>query len=121
MIGLLFLGCLIAWIAIALTLGIKLPKWLGIQRFKPWVSVLLVLFIFFMPVADEIIAWPQMQALCESVKTYRYDKAMATEKTVSKFAYVLSRKEKILFPRLPVTVTEYGNLGNNIFSLRLKT
>lgn len=67
MIGLMFLGVFIAWIAIALTLGIKLPKWMGVKRFAPLVSVVLVPLIFFAPVADEIIAYPQMQALCKQV------------------------------------------------------
>lgn len=68
MIGILFFGVIAIWALIALVLGIKLPTWLGIQRFKPWISVLLVPLIFFGPVADEIIAYPQMQALCKQVR-----------------------------------------------------
>lgn len=99
MIGLMFAGILIIWIAIAVTLGTKLPKWLGIQRFRPWISLLLVPLIFFSPVADEIIAYPQMQALCKQVNGLVLASGMSEEKVVGKsFYYIENNNNVTLWP-----------------------
>jgi len=110
LIGLLFFGALILWAIIALTLGIKLPKWFGANRpiTRVLASVVLAPLIFFAPVADEIIAYPQMYKLCESVKDFRYNEAEVTGKIVSKYAYVLNVEIRVLRGGLPIDITTYG-------------
>lgn len=99
MIGLLFFGVLILWAIIAITLGLKLPKWLRIQRFTMlWIIVISVL-IFFAPVADEIIAWSQMNKLCKSVTGFQFaagvDEKVAYGRTVY---YEQSTQRFVIFP-----------------------
>jgi len=99
MIGLMFLGVLIAWSAIALALGIKLPQWLGVKRFRPWASVLLVPMIFFAPVADEIIAYPQMQALCKEVRGFQFAPGMDAQKAYGRTVYYQQPTSRLdIFP-----------------------
>jgi hypothetical protein len=64
MIGLLFLFVIGLWVWIAVKLGTKIPQWLGATRYRTAFGVVLVPLIFMAPVADEIIAYPQMRALC---------------------------------------------------------
>ena len=56
------LQCHRAMGVIAIFLGIKLPSWMGLQRYRLLSTAVLVPLMFVAPVADEIIAWPQMQA-----------------------------------------------------------
>lgn len=106
MIGLLFFGAIALWGLIALTLGTKVPKWLGIQRFRTLWAVVIVPIVFFAPVADEIIAWPEMQALCKSIETVEYDRQTATGATVSKYPPILAKETKTLFPNIQVLVQQ---------------
>lgn len=71
MIGLLFLGILAAWAWIALTLGKKIPKWLGITRYSKALGVVFSLLVFVAPVADEIIGKYQFNRLCEEYAKVR--------------------------------------------------
>lgn len=67
MIGLLFFGAIALWGWIAFALGKRLSRFFGIERNRPlWVAVFVVL-VFFVPVADEIIAIPKMQEMCKQV------------------------------------------------------
>lgn len=70
MIGLFFLFVIGLWVLIAVKLGTKIPKLLGTTRYRTAFSVVLVPLIFVAPVADEIIAYPQMMALCKNSKPY---------------------------------------------------
>ena len=70
MIGLMFLFVFALWALIALALGRKIPQWLGITRHRTALGFVFALLVFVAPVADEIIAWPQMRALCASLKAY---------------------------------------------------
>ena len=82
MIGIFFFGSIALWALIALVLGVKLPEWLRIQRYRlPW-TVVCVVLVFFAPVADEIIAWPQLQGLCKDAGRYLFLNGQ-TEKSVS--------------------------------------
>ncbi len=99
MIGLLFFGAIALWGAIAIALGIKLPKWLGIQRYRPLWTVVLVPLVFFAPVADEIIAYPQMKALCASLKPYELAPGMDEKKAYGRVVYYTQRRtSETLFP-----------------------
>ena len=88
MSGLFFLLVLALWFLITVWLGTKIPKWFGLTRYRKTVSVLLVLLIFFAPVADEIIAYPQMQAMC---RAGRYELAVAENEAYGRMIYYTSR------------------------------
>jgi hypothetical protein len=102
MIGILFFGTIAIWAFVALTLGIKLPKWLRIQRYRALCASVFVVLIFFAPVADEIIAYPQMQELCQSMKPYQLatgmDEKAAYGRTVDQAG------EDVLFSLWPHTI-----------------
>ncbi len=104
MIGIFFFGAIALWALIALVLGVKLPEWLRIQRYRlPW-TVVCVVLVFFAPVADEIIAWPQLQVMCKSVDTVEFDPQTAVGQTVSKYPPIVSKETKTLFPSIQVLV-----------------
>jgi hypothetical protein len=105
MIGLLFFGAIALWGVIAIALGIKLPKWLGIQRYRVLWSVVLVPLIFFAPVADEVIAYPQMQALCASLKPYELAPGMDEKRAYERVVYHKQSSTSVMLwpPTIEVT------------------
>lgn len=110
MIGLFFLFAIGFWVVVAVTLGIKIPQWLGVPRYRTVLSVVLVSLIFVAPVADEIIAYPQMMAMCEQVKNYEYNEREATGKTISKYVSRLYEEPIVIFPGVHVVVSQYAHL-----------
>ncbi|MDO8699060.1 MAG: hypothetical protein Q7J75_01315 [Rhodoferax sp.] len=106
MIGLLFFGAITLWGVMAISLGIKLPKWMGIQRYRLLWTVILVPLLFVAPVADEIIAWPQMQALCKSTEKVEFNRQTAAGATVSKHPPIIAKETKTLFPNIQVLVQQ---------------
>ena len=88
MIGLFFLLVLGIWLMIAISLGTKIPKWLGLTRYRAATSVMLVAAIFVAPVADEIIAYPQLQAICAASG---YELAMTEKEAYGRTIYYTSR------------------------------
>lgn len=87
MIGLLFLLALGLWIAIAWYLGNTMPKLFGINRYQKSLGVTFALLVFMAPVADEIIAYPQMRALCASLKPYELAPGMEDKKAYGRTVY----------------------------------
>lgn len=77
MIGLMFFGVIGLWVLLAMYLAYKIPRLLGApdrQRW-PWFFVLVPLLIF-LPVIDEVIAYPQAMALCKQAENaFWYDPA----------------------------------------------
>lgn len=104
MIGLLFLFVFGLWIVISIVLGIKIPKWLGITRYSTGLSAVLAMLIFVAPVADEIIAYPQLKMLCKSVENMEYDPKTAVGQAVSKYSSLISNETKTLFPGIQVRI-----------------
>lgn len=104
MIGILFFGAIAIWALIALTIGSKLPRWLGITRYRTALGFVFALLVFVAPVADEIIAYPQLKALCKSVEDVEYDPQSAIGKTVSKYSSVISDEVETLFPGIRVRI-----------------
>jgi hypothetical protein len=92
MIGILFFGIIAIWALIALALGIKLPKWLRIQRYRPLWATVFVALVFFAPVADEIIAYPQMQALCKHDRLFEMEPGMDEKGVYGRTVYSEERK-----------------------------
>jgi hypothetical protein len=103
-IGLLFFGAIALWGVIATSLGIKLPMWMGIQRYRLLWTVVLVPLVFAAPVVDEVIAYPQMKALCKTVEHVEYDPKTATGQTVSKYSSVIGNEKRTLFPGILVRI-----------------
>lgn len=68
MFGLMLFGAIIVWITLSVAVAIWLGNKISSRTWRIVTKVLLVPFIFFVPVADEIIAWPEMQSLCEQKK-----------------------------------------------------
>lgn len=77
MIGLLFFGAITIWGVVAFALGSKIPQLLGVKRHRTAIGFAFALLLFVAPVADEIIAWPQMQALCASQKPFQLVSGMS--------------------------------------------
>ena len=95
MIGILFFGTIAIWAFVALVLGILLSDRLSIQRYRlPWTAVLVVL-VFYAPVADEIIAWPQMQALCKQVNGLTLAPGIDAQKASGRTFYYSSNSTSI--------------------------
>jgi hypothetical protein len=87
MIGLLFLFVIGLWVWIAVKLGTKIPQWLGATRYRTAIGVVLVPLIFVAPVADEIIAYPQMRALCKQVTFFELAPGMDEKKAYGRTVY----------------------------------
>ncbi len=71
------------WGVIATFLGIKLPMWMGIQRYRLLWTVVLVPLVFAAPVVDEVIAYPQMKALCKTVEHVEFDQRLQRDKPLA--------------------------------------
>lgn len=99
MIGLLFLFVFGLWIATSIALGIKIPKWLGITRYRAGLSAVLVTLIFVAPVADEIIAYPQMTALCRQDRVFELAPGMDDKRAYGRTVeQTLEINEEALWP-----------------------
>jgi hypothetical protein len=96
MIGLLFLFVIGLWIVISITLGIKIPKWLGMKRDVQVLTLapVFVLLIFVAPVADEIIAYPQMKALCKQVTYFELAPGMDEKSAFGRTVYYTQKTKK---------------------------
>jgi hypothetical protein len=69
MIGLMFFGAIGLWGIIAIALSLWASKLAG-EKWRWLAAIVLMPLVFFAPVADEIVAYPQMQVLCaQSGKT----------------------------------------------------
>jgi hypothetical protein len=93
-IGLLFVGAIALWGLIALALGIKVPKWLGIQRYRTLWVVVIVPMVFFAPVADEIIAYPQLMAMCKHVTYFELAPDMNEKSAYGRTVYYTQKTKK---------------------------
>jgi hypothetical protein len=104
MIGLVFYGAILLWLAFAVFLALKLPKWLGIKEHpKSW-SLLLGALIFFLPVLDEILAYPQIRYLCRGVGDYEFVPGVGLEDVRGYQIYHVSRESLVrgIFPQTVV-------------------
>ena len=86
MIGLMFFGAIALWGAIAIGLGLFLSKLFG-QSWRGWAATALIPLIFFAPVADEIIAMPQMNALCATMKPLALAPGMDAQRAYGRTIY----------------------------------
>lgn len=65
MIGILFLTGMGLWIAAAVMLSERIPRWLGINKHQTIVSVLLFPLVLVLPIADDLIGRWQFYQLCD--------------------------------------------------------
>lgn len=66
MIGLMFLGVAILWLALTIYLTIKIPRWLNLKSLTSWLlRLLLVPLLLVGPFVDEIVGMRQFERLCE--------------------------------------------------------
>jgi hypothetical protein len=101
MIGLLLFGAISLWLMIALYLGCRLPMWFGLSM--AW-AILFVPLVFFAPVWDEVIAWPQMWALCHSFDgyVYKFPEGMNEESAAGRTLYF--KEGSVPFVIFPSTI-----------------
>ena len=105
MIGLMFFGAVALWFVtvVAIAFGIVRllpdhPRWLIVK-------IALVLLVFFVPIADEIIAWPQMQELCKGNGRFIFGPEMNEQKALGRtvyYRYKSQEERRKLFPDVEV-------------------
>ena len=88
MIGLMFFGAIALWGLIAIGVGLGLTK-LVREDWRGFAALVFIPLVFFAPVADEIIAYPQMKALCQSGG---YELAMTEKDAYGRTIYNASYK-----------------------------
>jgi hypothetical protein len=89
MIGLMFFGAIALWGLIAIGLGLWLTKFVR-ASWSGFAALLFIPLVFFAPVADEIIALPQMKALCEQVNGLELADGMDEKKAYGRTVYTKS-------------------------------
>jgi len=65
MIGILFLVGIVVWLAVAVMLSLRIPRWVGMTKHTVVVSLLLFPIVLTAPFADELIGQWQFNRLCE--------------------------------------------------------
>ena len=65
MIGLLFFGVLGLWLVASVVLSRKIPRWLGVTKYRAVISVLLFPLVLAAPIADDLIGRWQFKRLCD--------------------------------------------------------
>jgi len=65
MIGILFLVGIVVWLAVAVMLSLRIPRWVGMTKHTVVASLLLFPVILTAPFADELIGQWQFNRLCE--------------------------------------------------------
>ena len=117
MIGIIFIVLLLIWGLIAL--GLSKLLWKVISSFKKqphlesenqgssWqaskitlLQLLLAVFIFFLPIADEIVAYPHYYQMCQSAGKYEFAVGMDAKKAFGREYFIKFEDEKLisLFP-----------------------
>ncbi len=98
--GLMFYGVILLWLLFAIFMASKLPKWLNIKRYSNLWATAFGVLIFFLPVGDEVIAYPQIQSLCQGVDDYQFVPGMSAAKAQGRQIYHASREGAVwgVFP-----------------------
>jgi len=65
MIGILFLVGIVVWLAVAVMLSLRIPRWVGMTRHTVVASLLLFPIVLTAPFADSLIGQWQFSRLCE--------------------------------------------------------
>lgn len=104
MIGLMFYGAILLWLAFTVFLALKLPRWLGIKKHLKLWSILFGVLIFFLPVLDEVLAYPQIRHLCRGVGDYELVPGVGVEDVRGHQIYHVSGESLVrgIFPQTVV-------------------
>ncbi len=96
MIGLIFYGVIVLWLLVSVALALKIPKWLSIK--SQW-AALFAPILFFALIADELVAWPQVQLLCGEFRGYVFAEEMNEESAAGRTVYYKQTAEPFfVFP-----------------------
>lgn len=111
MIGIAFLTVIGLWIAFAVFSGRKVAAWLDRQDPpRAWLRYAWMTFFVFLPVMDEVIAYPQVMLICQKAKdSFWYDKTAVQKAVIG--ANVLGKEDKKIFPGITLKITEWGVLN----------
>lgn len=105
MIGLMFFGAIALWFAVAIAIALGLGHLLPERPWRSMVKIALIPFVFFAPVADEIIAWPQMRELCKGTGRFEFGPGMNEQKALGRsvyYRYKSTEERRKLFPDVEV-------------------
>lgn len=116
MMGLFVLGLLIFWTSLAFWLGSIISKkffplkegsenngFSGIARYR-LIRVFITVFLFFLPVLDQIIAYPKWQQLCATTGDFEWGPGMNEEKAFGRDLIVYGSIHRMtIFPNIHVT------------------
>lgn len=122
----LALACIAAWSALVLALALWSTR--RIARRNPRIAASAAVFalVFALPLADEIIAWPQYRDLCRGAGRFEFgpgeDAATAFGRTVHYRPRAQERQET-LFPGVPVRLTfhDYVDAASGGLVLRFRS
>lgn len=86
MIGLLFLGAALVWLAFSVFVGLKLPKWLGVSSVAKQraVTVVALAVLLVGPFVDHIVGMRQFQRLCDEQTRMEFGPGAANAKRARK-------------------------------------
>ncbi len=70
MFGLMLLGIIGLWIPVTILIALWIGKQLPDKPWREAAQVALFPLVFGIPILDEIIAWPQLRALCGGADGY---------------------------------------------------
>lgn len=74
----MFFGAMILWLIMAVVIGLKAPKWLGVRHHSAILAIAVGVTVFFLPVLDEVMAYPQLKRLCEDGATLTLSPTVGT-------------------------------------------
>ena len=124
MLGIGLVVVLLVWAVVSLWIGSLLGRWLLCAIKLPrnsenlvWTFLLNLVFaslVFVLPIADEIIAYPRLQQLCEGSGKHQFGPGMDERKVLGREVYPLRIEEYIiLFPTVhTLTKIELQNRAN---------
>jgi hypothetical protein len=61
----MFLAAIAVWVVIVSMLSKRIPRWLGVTRFKKSIGVVSFVVLLLLPIADDIIGQLQFNRLCK--------------------------------------------------------
>ena len=122
----LVLACIVVWSALVLALALWSTRRIGRRSLRVAASAAVFSAVFALPLADEIIAWPQLRELCRGPGRFEFgpgeDASTAFGRTVHYRPRAQERQET-LFPGVPVRLTfhDYVDASSGGLVLRFRS
>lgn len=95
MFGLILFGILGVWACLSVTISYWLGGFVSSTYWRIAARIALVPFVFFAPVADEIVAWPEMRELCKGTDNYQFAHGMDEKSAYGRTVYYTSGPSEI--------------------------